>query len=114
MTLASPADFGRIKARVIFNCTGYGARALMRDESIIPVRGQIAWLPPQPEVRYGVYYRDVSMLPRPDGIVVQAIGASEAFGFNDANETPDVASAHASVAVIASLFRPRAWGQDRS
>jgi hypothetical protein len=107
MTLASPADFGRIRERVIFNCTGYGARALLRDESIIPVRGQIAWLPPQPEVRYGLYYRDVSMLPRPDGIVVQAIGASEAFGFNDANEAPDVAAARSSVEVIASLFRPR-------
>ncbi|WP_164155868.1 FAD-dependent oxidoreductase [Sandarakinorhabdus rubra] len=107
MTLASPADFGRIREKVIFNCTGYGARTLMRDESIIPVRGQIAWLLPQPEVRYGVYYNNISMLPRRDGMVVQDLGATEAFGFNDANEAPDPAAARASLAVIAGLFQPR-------
>jgi glycine/D-amino acid oxidase-like deaminating enzyme len=107
MSLAGPADFARIPERVIFNCTGYGARALMRDDSIVPVRGQIAWLPPQPEVRYGLYYRDISMVPRPDGIVVQNVGPNEAYGFNEADETPDVAAAHAAVAVIAGLFAPR-------
>ncbi|MGH1558574.1 hypothetical protein ACRAWD_14350 [Caulobacter segnis] len=28
------------------------------------MRGQIAWLIPQPELRYGLYYRNVSVLPR--------------------------------------------------
>jgi D-amino-acid oxidase len=107
MTLASPRDFARIRERVIFNCTGYGARALMQDNSIIPVRGQIAWLPPQPEVRYGLYYREIGVVPRPDGIVVQDVGANESFGFNDANEAPDADAARASVETIASLFRPR-------
>ncbi len=107
MTLASPADFARIPERVIFNCTGYGARALMRDESIVPVRGQIAWLPPQPEVQHGLYYRDISVVPRPDGIVVQNVGPDEGFGFNLADETPDPAEAAAAVAVIAGLYRPR-------
>lgn len=105
ITLASPADFARIPERVIFNCTGYGARALMRDDSIIPVRGQIGWLPPQPELTYGLYYRDINMVPRPDGIVVQDVGASEAVGFNDADEAPDPAAAAAAVAVIAGLYR---------
>ena len=36
--------------RTIVNCTGYGARALFGDELLIPVRGQIARLVPQPEV----------------------------------------------------------------
>ncbi|OSZ72614.1 D-amino-acid oxidase [Sphingomonas sp. IBVSS1] len=107
MTLASPADFARIPERVIINCTGYGARALMGDASIIPVRGQIAWLPPQPEVRHGLYYRDISVVPRPDGIVVQNVGPDEGFGFNNADETPDPAEAAAAVAVIAGLYRPR-------
>lgn len=108
ITLTSPRDFARIPQRVIFNCTGYGARALLADTSIIPVRGQIGWLPPQPEVRYGFYYRDVAVVSRPDGIVVQDIGRDEGFGFNDANEAPDLASARATVERIASLFRPRA------
>ena len=107
MTLATPADFGRIKERVVFNCTGYGARALMQDESIIPVRGQIAWLLPQPDVHYGIYYNRVAVQARRDGIVVQDVGPDEGFGFNDANETPDMAAAEAAVAKIAGLFRPR-------
>jgi hypothetical protein len=52
----------------------------MGDESIVPVRGQIAWLAPQPEVHYGLYYNSVSILPRSDGIVVQYVGDSDMFG----------------------------------
>ncbi|WP_235902707.1 FAD-dependent oxidoreductase [Sandarakinorhabdus oryzae] len=107
LTLASPRDFARIRERVIFNCTGYGARALMGDTSLIPVRGQIGWLPPQPEVRYGLFYRTMAMVPRPDGIVVQDIGPDEAYGFNQANETPDPAAARNAVEILASLYRPR-------
>ncbi len=108
MTLASRADFRRLPERVIFNCTGYGARALLEDNSVIPVRGQIGWLPPQPEVRHGLFYREIAMLPRPDGIVVQNVGPNEAFGFNDANEAPNLDEARAGVEVLASLYRPRA------
>jgi D-amino-acid oxidase len=107
MTLASRADFGRIREPVIFNCTGYGARALLDDTTIIPVRGQIGWLPPQPDVRYGLFYRDIAMLPRPDGIVVQNVGPNEAFGFNDTNEAANLAEARAGVELLASLYRPR-------
>ena len=57
----------------MINCPGYGARALCSDESVTPVRGQIGWLIPQPEVNYGLYYSGVSMLSRRDGIVVQAL-----------------------------------------
>ena len=99
----SPADFARLKQPVIVNCTGYGARALMKDESIVPVRGQIAWLAPQPEVRYGLYYRGVSVLPRPDGIVVQDVG-TEMSGYGIADETPDRAEAERAIATVATLF----------
>ncbi|QJU57015.1 FAD-dependent oxidoreductase [Sphingomonas sp. AP4-R1] len=108
MELHEPSDFAKIREKVIVNCTGYGARALMRDESIVPVRGQIAWLIPQAGLRYGLFYRDISVLARKDGIVVQAVGADDSFGYNDANESPDRAAADASVATIASLFEPPA------
>lgn len=108
MELRSPADFARIREKVIVNCTGYGARALMQDESVIPVRGQIAWLLPQEDVDYGVQYNHVSLLARRDGILVQALGADEAFGFNDFNEEPDYAAARASIDVAASMFQLRA------
>src|SRR3546814_1275852 len=34
------------------NCTGLGARDLFGDMELIPIRGQLAILIPQPEVRY--------------------------------------------------------------
>lgn len=107
MTLNTPADLARLRQPVVVNCTGYGARALWSDESITPVRGQIAWLPAQPELRYSIFYRNVSLLPRPDGIVLQQAGTSEMFGYGNADETPDRAETEAAVAAIAPLFAGR-------
>lgn len=68
------SDFAAIDERTIINCTGYGARALLADDSIIPVRGQTCKLMPQPELDYGFYYnsRHVAVYPRRDGLLVQA------------------------------------------
>jgi hypothetical protein len=75
--LHSPSELSQISQKVVINATGYGARALWNDESIVPVRGQIAWLIPQPEVNYGVQYKNVNILSRRDGIVVQDGGKGE-------------------------------------
>lgn len=103
-TFRTPADFAALPQPVIVNCTGYGARALMADASITPVRGQIAWLAPQPEVHYGLYYKSVSILPRSDGIVVQYVGDTDMFGVGNADETPDRAEAERAIATVAPLF----------
>lgn len=100
----SPADLQRLRQPVIVNCAGYGARALWRDETVVPVRGQINWLAPQPEVHYGLYYRDVNVLPRPDGVVVQYSGQSDMWGYGSDDETPDLAEAEAAIRTVAPLF----------
>jgi len=102
--LHEPADFGRIREKTIINCTGYGARALCRDDSVVPVRGQIAWLIPQPGFDYSVRYRHLSIRGRRDGIVVQPLGDNDFFGFNDDNETPDYPAAFAAVDEAAGIF----------
>jgi glycine/D-amino acid oxidase-like deaminating enzyme len=107
MAFAEPGDLGRLKQKTVINCTGYGARALWKDESIVPVRGQIAWLIPQAGVTYGLYHDGLSILARRDGIVVQELGADDWFGYNDANETPDRQAAEASILRAASFFAPR-------
>jgi D-amino-acid oxidase len=71
MTLAEP---------VIVNCTGLGARALFGDEELVPLKGQLTVLVPQPEVTYGTNGGGrstrsgpgvfVHMMPRTDGIVL--------------------------------------------
>ncbi len=105
LELHSPAELKELPQKVIVNATGYGARALWNDESIVPVRGQIAWLIPQPEVNYGVFYKNVYMLARRDGIVVQDAGKlGEMEGYNDANEVADRPAAEAAVQVVAELY----------
>jgi glycine/D-amino acid oxidase-like deaminating enzyme len=100
----APGEFTQLKEKVVINCTGYGARALWKDESIVPVRGQIGWLLPQPEVNYGLYYRDVSVVSRTDGIVVQSIAGGDLNGYKDSNETVSRAETDQAVGVIEELY----------
>ena len=100
----TPSELSQLPQKVVINATGYGARALWKDESIVPVRGQIAWLIPQPEVNYGVGYKSVNILSRRDGIVVQDAGIGEMEGYNNDNEQPDRAAAEAAVNTVAELY----------
>ncbi len=100
----SPADFASLSERTLINATGYGARALMGDDSVIPVRGQLTRLIPQPEIQYGITYERVLMVPRRDGLVVQAFGPNEDAGFNDASTVPNRAEAEEAVSTIREVF----------
>jgi D-amino-acid oxidase len=104
MEFHSPADLTALKEPVIINCPGYEARSLWKDETVTPVRGQIAWLIPQPEVRYGLYYKGVSILSRRDGIVVQDVRGGDRQGFGETDETPSRAEADDIVNIIAGLY----------
>ncbi len=55
---------------VIMNCTGLGSRELLHDEELIPAKGQLSFLVPQPEVDYCVIGRGLYMFPRTDGILL--------------------------------------------
>jgi len=99
-----PSELANLAEPVVVNCTGYGARALFGDESVIPVRGQIAWLTPQPEVTYALWYRGISMIPRADGIVIQANGRNQMVGYGVEDETPDPAEAEQALVALAPLF----------
>lgn len=100
----TPGDFNALPQSLIVCCTGYGSRALWSDESIVPVRGQIAWLIPQEGVNYGIYYKRLNMLARRDGIVIQPSGRGEEEGWNDTNEQPDRAAAEAGVKTLQDLY----------
>jgi D-amino-acid oxidase len=67
---ASPAEIAALPERLAFNCTGLGARELFGDTMLQPVRGQMAILLPQPEIRYAFTGRAGYMFPRPDGIIL--------------------------------------------
>jgi glycine/D-amino acid oxidase-like deaminating enzyme len=100
----SPADLSALPQKVAINATGYGARALWKDESITPVRGQIAWLIPQPDVNYGLNFGNMNILARRDGIVVQSMEQGEASGWKVDNEIPDRGEAERGVQALAALY----------
>ena len=73
-------DFMALGETLIVNCTGLGARDLFDDKEVIPYKGQLTLLAPQPEVDYetggglsttsgqrGVF---LHMTPRSDGIAL--------------------------------------------
>jgi D-amino-acid oxidase len=65
----SRREIARLAEPVVFNCTGLGSRALFDDEELIPVRGQLEVLLPQPEIDY-CYLSSGYMFPRRDGIIL--------------------------------------------
>jgi glycine/D-amino acid oxidase-like deaminating enzyme len=101
----TPADLAKLHEKVLINATGFGSRALFGDESIIPVRGQLARMIPQPDVGYGLFYRGVSFVPRRDGLVFQVVGDSDYYGYGDDATAPDRAEAELAVDTIAGLFK---------
>jgi D-amino-acid oxidase len=105
----APSQIAALGKSVAINCTGYGARALWKDETVTPVRGQIARLIPQPGVHYGLAYRHVYVVPRRDGIVVQDLQGGDMKGFGDSDEAVDRAEADRAVTTLAELFTPARW-----
>jgi D-amino-acid oxidase len=73
------ADLESLTEPVVFNCTGLGARALAGDEQLIPMKGQLTLLQPQPEINYmlAVPKQRLYMVPRSDAIV---LGTSQVRG----------------------------------
>jgi glycine/D-amino acid oxidase-like deaminating enzyme len=102
----TPSQIAALGHRVVINCTGLGARALWNDETLTPVRGQIVRLIPQPDVRYGLTYRNILTVPRRDGLVVQSFAGGERQGYGDSNESPDRAEAEQTVRILAEAFKP--------
>ena len=68
---AEARELMSLRESLIFNCTGLGARALFHDDELIPIRGQLSFLLPQPEVDYMTSGPgDIYMFPRRDGILL--------------------------------------------
>ena len=100
----NPAEMTRLKEKVVINCPGYAAKDLWRDDDMVPVRGQIGWLLPQPEVNYGLTYRSVQVLAKPDGIMVIALENGDLKGYNDGNEFPHRDESERAVRVLEELY----------
>ena len=96
------ADLAALQAlpeKLVFNCTGLGAKALFGDAELTPVKGQLTVLLPQPEVEYAVIAGDFYMFSRADGIL---LGGTHAEG--DWSLEPDLAAKQRVLAGHKSLF----------
>lgn len=81
---ASAGEILRVPEQAVFNCTGLGARDLFADPELMPVRGQLSILMPQPAVDYNLISGRYYMFPRADGIV---LGGT--FDRGQSDTTPD-------------------------
>jgi len=64
------AELQYLPETAFVNCTGLGANALFGDKELEPVKGQLTFVLPQPEVDYIALYGDLYMMPRKDGILL--------------------------------------------
>jgi D-amino-acid oxidase len=69
-SFASLSDVAALPEKLVFNCTGMGARQLFNDDALRPAQGQLAILLPQPEIAYAYTGSAGYMFPRPDGIIL--------------------------------------------
>jgi glycine/D-amino acid oxidase-like deaminating enzyme len=87
----------RLPESVIFNCTGLGARALFGDQELIPVRGQLEVLLPQPEIDY-CYLGNGYMFPRRDGIILGGTWDHDDWSLApNADQTTQIFEAHTEI-----------------
>jgi len=87
---------------VVFNCTGLGARQLFGDEDLVPAKGQLVFMPPDPDVDYltigggqGLLY----MFSRSDALL---LGGT--FKLDDWSTNPEPAETARIVAEHQKLF----------
>ena len=79
-TFTAPGQLVALDEPLVVNCTGLGARDLFGDDELVPLKGQLTVLVPQPEVEYGTFGGlpgssrggglGIHMQPRSDGIVL--------------------------------------------
>jgi glycerol-3-phosphate dehydrogenase len=55
---------------LIVNCTGLGSKTLFGDDELVPIKGQLTVLVPQPEVDYIMGTTGLSTIPRKDGMLM--------------------------------------------
>lgn len=104
-----PAEFATLPQKVVIHSTGYAARDLWQDHTIIPVRGQTGWLVPQTEANYAVRYKNVLLLSKADGVAVMNNNPDlgDMLGVGDSMELAQPSDIEAGLAIIAPALLPR-------
>jgi D-amino-acid oxidase len=88
----SPRDLAALPEAVVVNCTGLGSFSLFDDKELVPIKGQLTHVVPQPEVNYRAAMRlpdggNAGFNPRRDGLVV---GNSQEVGVWSLEPNPEI------------------------
>lgn len=105
-TFHSPGEVATLKEKVVIHSTGYAARDLWKDKTLMPVRGQTGWLVPQPEANYGLRYKNINIQAKTDGMVIMnnSPDLGEMLGVGDSNELPQREPIEEAMRILAPLF----------
>ncbi len=70
-------DLMSLSEPIVVNCTGLGAKDLFGDDELVPLKGQLTSITPQPDVNYGTLGGvhastdfPIHMMPRSDGLIL--------------------------------------------
>jgi D-amino-acid oxidase len=85
--------------KLIVNCTGLGSKTLFGDEELVPIRGQLTVLLPQPEVNYIMGTTGLSTIPRKDGMLL-----GQTWDRGDASLEPRVADTERVLKGLAEFY----------
>ncbi|WP_142386788.1 NAD(P)/FAD-dependent oxidoreductase [Mycobacterium hubeiense] len=83
----SAADIGQLPEPVVVNCTGLGSKALFSDSRLVPIKGHLVLLKPQPNLQYLYSSDHTYVFPREDHVVV---GGSAEHGVSDPTVDPAI------------------------
>ena len=68
-TFANLGDVLKLQENIIVNCTGLGPKTIWNDNSLEPIKGDLALLPAQQQLTY-LYAQNGYMFPRHDAVVI--------------------------------------------
>jgi glycine/D-amino acid oxidase-like deaminating enzyme len=88
----------QLREPVVVNSTGLGSRKIWNDSMLYPIKGQLAILPVQPQLRY-LYSSGGYVFPRQDGVVLG--GSTE---HCEEDPTPDPDMGHKIIQVLKETF----------
>jgi FAD dependent oxidoreductase len=97
-------DVISLSETIIINCTGLGSGKLFQDPNIIPITGQLVWLPAQAGLSWLYSTDQTYVFPRSDHVVV---GGSYEYNVDD--ENPDPAKCADILKMARDVFAGRAF-----
>ncbi len=94
----STADVSALAERLIINCMGLGSNQVWPDAALEPLKGELAILPPQPNLEY-LFSSHGYLFPRADGVVVGGNSTSSS------NPVPDPVVCRQLVLAMENTFQ---------